>query len=115
MIGALVGRAASPSELAMTAGRASSPSYDPMTFPSFPRDTSLEALRVQIEAWKRLGMDGRWKLTFELSENLGRVLAEGVRMRHPEYTDDRVRLATIRLRIGDKLFREVYPGVEVQP
>jgi hypothetical protein len=86
-----------------------------MTFPSFPRDTSLEALRVQVDAWKRLGMDGRWKLTFELSENLGRVLAEGVRMRHPDYSEDQVRLAVIRLRIGDKLFHEVYPGVEVAP
>jgi hypothetical protein len=54
-------------------------------------------------------------MVVELSENVRRIAAAEIRRRHPEYTDDEVRLAEIRLRLGEKLFREAYPGVDVQP
>ena len=49
-----------------------------------------------------------------MSESLREVVAAGVRHRHPEYDEKQVRLAVIRLALGDDLFHKVYPGVIVQ-
>jgi hypothetical protein len=57
----------------------------------------------------------RQAMVFEMSNNMLRVAAEGIRVRHPEYDEDQVRLAVIRLTLGEQLFREVYPGVDVRP
>ena len=38
-----------------------------------------------------------------------------MRSRHPDYRDEEVRLASIRLTLGEKLFGEAYPGVDVRP
>lgn len=86
-----------------------------MANPFIPRDTSPEAHRVYCKAHKDLGIEGRAKLWFELNLRYRRTLEAGVRLRHPNYDDDQVRLARIRLQLGDKLFQEVYPGVEVEP
>jgi hypothetical protein len=84
-------------------------------FSAIPMDTSPEAYRVQTEALRRLGPKRRAALTFELNEQMLSRVAAGVRMRHPEYTDQKVHLATIRLRLGDVWFRKVFPGVEIKP
>jgi hypothetical protein len=54
-------------------------------------------------------------MTFELNEQMLAWVAAGIRMRHPEYTDEQVRLATIRLRLGDAWFRVGFPGIEIKP
>ena len=86
-----------------------------MNYSAIPRDTTPEAFWVQVEALRRLGVAGRAKITFELGEQMRKMSATGVRMRHPDYNDDQVRLAVIRLRLGNELFRKVYPGVEIKP
>ncbi len=82
---------------------------------AIPRDTTPEAFWVQIHALRQMGFDGRAKLTFRLCDNLRRMLADGVRHRHPEYSGDQIRLAVIRLRLGNALFRKVYPAVDIEP
>jgi hypothetical protein len=79
-----------------------------------PADTTTEAARVQLAVFRRMTPEKRLQLTFEMTADLRRRLAEGVRQRHPDYSDDRVRLAVIRLVLGDDLFRTVYPGVDVR-
>jgi hypothetical protein len=86
-----------------------------MNYSAIPRDTTLEAFWVQIEALRRLGTEGRARMTFQLCEQVRRFAAVGVRSRHPSYTDEQVRLAVIRLRLGDRLFAKVYPGINVEP
>jgi hypothetical protein len=86
-----------------------------MNYSAIPRDTTVDAFWVQIDVMRRLGVEGRARLTFQLCEQLRRIVEDGVRMRHPDYTDEQVRLAAIRLRLGDELFRKVYPGVEIKP
>jgi hypothetical protein len=80
-----------------------------------PGDTSSEAAAVQVEVFRRAGPEGRLRMALEMSEEMARVVDAGVRMRHPEYTDDEVRLAGIRIRLGDELFRAVYPDAKVEP
>ena len=80
-----------------------------------PADTSPEAYRVQTEALRRLGPTRRAAMTFELNEQMLARVAAGVRMRRPDYTDEQIRLATIRLRLGDTWFRVGYPGIVINP
>lgn len=86
-----------------------------MTKVNFLGDTTLEAAQVQWEIWRRLTPDRRLKLACEMSDTLRRITASGVRSRHPEYSEEEVKLATIRLCLGDELFRQVYPNSKVTP
>lgn len=78
-------------------------------------DTTVDAAAVYYEALRRMPPEERMRRSLEASDQLRDVLESGVRQRHPEYNDRQAKLAAIRLRLGDTLFREVYPGVEVEP
>jgi hypothetical protein len=78
-----------------------------------PADTTLEAWRVQLAAYQRMAPSRRLELALQMSDTLRRTVASGVRSRHPEYGEEQVRLAVSRLWLGEDLFRQVYPGVEI--
>ena len=78
-------------------------------------DTSAEARRVQLAALRALGVEGRAKATFALNRLARNCTRAGIRMRHPDYDEQQVEFALRRLMLGDKLFREVYGDVEVEP
>jgi len=79
-----------------------------------PDDTTPEAARVQFSALRRMGAEGRAQMAIELSDGLRATVESGVRQRHPEYPEPMVRLAALRLALGDQLFSHAYPGVEVK-
>jgi hypothetical protein len=74
-----------------------------------------EAEAILRDALVKMGIDGRARLTFDLCDSLRSISRAGVKMRHPEYTERQVHLGAIKLAIGTKLFREVYPGEDVTP
>lgn len=74
-----------------------------------PRDTTDAAWAVQLEVWRRMGPSGRADVAATLSEELVELTRAGIRMRHPEYDEDAVRLAEIRQRLGDALFAKAFP------
>ena len=76
---------------------------------SRPLDTSLEAERVQIEVFRKMTPERRLQIAAELTQLVRKSLAEGVRMRHPNYSQEQVHLAVIRLTLPEKLFLKVYP------
>jgi hypothetical protein len=78
-------------------------------------DTTADAARVQADIWRKMTGQRRVELAAEMSENVRRIAAEGVRQRHPEYSDDQVHLAVIRLSLGDDLFRLAYPDCDLRP
>jgi hypothetical protein len=78
-------------------------------------DTSPDALESRFEAFVRMGPDGRVRAALEMSDDLRRLSEDGVRMRHPEYSDQKVWLAAIRIWLGDDLFSRAYPGERVEP
>lgn len=80
-----------------------------------PADTTAEADRVQIEIFRRMSLDKRLSMVFQMTADLRRRMADGIRQRHPDYSERQVKLAVIRLALGDALFRTVYPGVEIAP
>jgi hypothetical protein len=80
-----------------------------------PQDTTLEAFRVQCEAYRRMPPEERLRNAFDMSNAIREVSAGGVRARHPDYTEEQVQLAVVRLMLGEQLFKEVHPGVEIVP
>ena len=45
-----------------------------------------------------------------MSEDVIALTRAGIASRHPEYDADAVRLAEIRLRLGDELFAKAFPN-----
>jgi hypothetical protein len=74
---------------------------------SIPRDTSRDAFLKQIEVLRRLGISGRAALTFELSDSVRQIVRDGVRLRHPDWDEARVKQEVLRIVLGDRLYNEV--------
>jgi hypothetical protein len=72
-------------------------------------DTTKEAEIIQLEIFRRMGPARRLRAALDLTRTSRRLLAAGVQRRHPDYTEHQVKLATIKLTLGAKLFAFVYP------
>jgi hypothetical protein len=79
-----------------------------------PADTTREAYLVQLAILRRLSPDRRLEIACRMTDALREIVAAGVRSRHPEYTEQQVKMGMIRLWLGEELFRKVYPGVDIQ-
>ena len=53
-------------------------------------------------------------MAIELSDGLRSIIESGIRQRHPDYDENMVRLAALRIAIGEELFHQAYPDVEVE-
>ena len=72
-------------------------------------DTSPAATAVQLGCYQRMTPAARLRVALELTETGRGLMQQGIRKRHPEYSEDEVRLAFIRLWLGPELFRRAYP------
>lgn len=61
-----------------------------------------------------MGLEGRAKLTLQLCDNLREVTKAGIRHRHPDYTEQQVTQAYLRLILDNELFQEIFPGCEIE-
>jgi hypothetical protein len=62
-----------------------------------------------VAVYQAMSPDQRVSLAVAMSEDVDTIAAEGVRARHPSYDDNQVRWAVFRLRLGDEVFRQVWP------
>jgi len=85
-----------------------------MNIENIYKDTTPEALRVHFSILRNLGQEGRANMAIELSDGLRATIEAGIRQRHPEYDDNKVRLAIFCLTLGDKLFSQCYPDIKVK-
>ena len=74
-----------------------------------PLDTSPEAHEMQAESLRRMGGEARLGIMFRLNQFARDVAVAGIKSRHPGYTDEQVRLAFFRLKLGDETTRRVWP------
>jgi hypothetical protein len=74
-----------------------------------PHDTSADAFRAQLAVWNGLGPEGRVKLAGRISQSARYVAREGIRTRHPEYSDEQLKRALWRLLYGDTLVQKIWP------
>ncbi len=88
-----------------------------MDFPRniLPPDTPPEVWRVYFQRLREMTPQERLAQAFRLTERARRLTEAGVRSRHPDYDNATVRLAVIRITVGDELFRKFFPGVDVKP
>ncbi len=84
-----------------------------MTTDWLPADTTPEARQVELEVWRRMPPEKRLALAFRMTASLRDISAAGIKSRHPEYTPEQIKMALIRMSLGDDLFSQVYPGVDV--
>jgi hypothetical protein len=78
-----------------------------------PAISTAAITETRIRVLRRLGTEGRARLMVELSGPLQATVEAGIRLRHADDTPDQVRLALIRLRLGEALFRQCFPDVDV--
>ena len=81
---------------------------------TFSGDTSKDAMGKQMQVLRNMGVEGRARLTFQLCENLREVTKAGIRHRHPDYSEQQVTRAYLRLVCDEKLFQEIFPGCEIE-
>ena len=76
-------------------------------------DTSGDADAVQLAAYRRMGGSGRVQVMFRLTDMARRATAAGIRQRHPEYDDEQVVRALVRLLHGEDIARRAWPRHEL--
>jgi hypothetical protein len=69
-------------------------------------DTTPHAEKVQIDVFRCMRPEKRLQKAIDLAQTSRKLLSEGVR--HPRYSEDQVRVAVIRLMIGEELFLAAY-------
>jgi len=72
-------------------------------------DTSADAQARQDDVFRAMTPDHRVATVIEMSEAAFQIAEDGIRLRHPGYTNEQVRLTGIRVRIGDELFKAAFP------
>lgn len=75
-----------------------------------PRDTTPEAYEAQLAILRRMTLEERMLLTLELMDDGFELARDGIRMRHPEYSEREVFLAHVRLLYGDELYAKAWRG-----
>jgi hypothetical protein len=79
-------------------------------------DTTIQAHQVQIDIFRKMSPEKRLENAVSLAQSARKLMAEGIRARHPEYSEQEVRLASIRLTLGEALFACAYPeALHIRP
>jgi hypothetical protein len=60
-------------------------------------DTSSTALARQRETFRRMTPEQRLAAAAEMSDEIRAVAEDGIRHRHPDYTDDQIRAALVAI------------------
>lgn len=78
-----------------------------------PRDTTPEAMRVQIAVWRRMSDGQRLAAAMELTESVRRMALNGIRACHPEFSEEEAKLALFERMHGkafvDRVWRHRLP------
>jgi hypothetical protein len=72
-------------------------------------DTSLEAEREQVELWRRMSPLEKVRAVTEISRAVQQLSLAGIRLRHPEASDQECMLRLAVLKLGRQLACHVYP------
>lgn len=79
-------------------------------------DTPSHIEKIKIDILKRIPPEKRLEMAIKFTELIKNLIEEGIKKRHPEYNGKEVKLAVIKVILGEKLFREVYPEhIKIKP
>ena len=82
---------------------------------AIPSDTIIEAARKEYAILRSLGPQVRAEMALEMSDYLRSAVEAGVRLRHPDFNEEKVRLEVVRLMIGNKLYGQMLRAIEGRP
>ena len=86
----------------------SSSRYNPaMDSTVYTTDTSSEALTVQLECLRRMSPNERLERSCAMSNQVKRMAFAAIRRRHPDFSEEEVRLKFIELTYGQSLAEDV--------
>jgi hypothetical protein len=69
-----------------------------------PKDTDIAVFAKYLQILSKLSIEQKLKMLFELNENMRSLMKTGIKMQHPEFTDQQV---------IHEIIRRVY-GVDVE-
>jgi uncharacterized protein (DUF2267 family) len=78
-----------------------------------PLDTSDAAWQHQVQRWRSMSGPERAEAAFRLRRRVLSVFRDGIRARHPDYSEQQVHLVVMRRILGDELYQRVFPGEPV--
>ena len=67
----------------------------------------------RLQYFRQMSGADRVEMVVKLTEEKRIQVCAAVRANHPEYSDEEVKFAEIRLRIGDDLFSKAFPAVNL--
>ena len=76
---------------------------------AIPADTSEDAAVMQLRVLRKMDTNARGEMALQLCQTVHQMLEDGVRARNPQFDDKAVQRTVVRLMIGDRLFKEVFP------
>jgi hypothetical protein len=72
-------------------------------------DTSLAAEREQVDLWRRMSPLEKARTVTEISVAVQQLSLAGIRLRHPEASDEECLLRLAIIKLGRRVACQVYP------
>ena len=80
---------------------------------ALPFDTERDSAIKQFEILQKMDIDTRATITFQLSDNLKSITESGIHDRHPNYSPEQIKQASLSLVIERKILERAFHGCEV--
>ena len=77
-----------------------------------PFDTDKKTIKRQYDILVKMDINSRSEMVFQLSDNLRSLLEAGVRDRHPDYSETKIREAVLSLTLDKEIFKQAFPDYE---
>ena len=78
-----------------------------------PPGTSPEAAWAKVQCYRNMSGSEKLRIASQLTDELRARIAEGIRANHPDYSQERVRLAEFRIWLGVELFEKAFPDAKI--
>ena len=80
-----------------------------------PRDTSVNVAKLLFSLIKKRNASEKLRFTTQLSDGLMALSKQGIRNRHPDYTEQQVTEAYLKIILEKTLYNKIFRGSEIKP
>lgn len=80
-----------------------------------PADTDQESFQVQLNIWRTMPAEQKFAQLLQLNDDARALVVDGIRSRHPDYSEEQVKHASFRIFLGDALYQTVWPDRPLLP
>ena len=83
--------------------------------PFIPRDTSVKVAKILFSLIKKRSASEKLLHTTKLSDGLMALSKQGIRNRHPNYTEQQVTQAYLKIILNRMLYNKIFRGSDIAP